>query len=86
MQQMRAWYNNIETEPSSSAEFWDLCQQRQEYREAYHTYWMSSRERSGSKRIVDGVILPVAPSAAVEEGSFGYYGMNGVIYFCFDGG
>lgn len=80
MQQMRAWYDNTNAEPSSSAEFWALCKQRQQYREAYHTYWMSSRERSGSKRLVDGVIMPVAPSAAVEQGSFGYYGIDNTVY------
>ena len=82
MQPMRAWYDNIDAEPSSSAEFWDLCRRRQEYQEAYHKYWMSSRERSGSKRVVDGVIMPVAPSAAVEQGLFGYYGMDNAVY-CF---
>lgn len=74
MDQMRSWYDNTETEPSSTADFWNLCQRRQQYREAYHAYWMSSRERSAQKQVVDGVIMPVAPSAAVEEGSFTYYG------------
>lgn len=31
---------------------------------------------SASKRIVDGVIMPIAPSAAVEEGLFTYYSMT----------
>jgi amidase len=75
-QQMRTWYDNIQAKPSSSAEFWDLCHKRQQYREEYHKYWMGSRERSISKRLVDGVIMPVAPSAAVEEGLFSYYGMS----------
>jgi amidase len=75
MQQMRAWYDT-QAKPSSSDEFWDLCQRRHQYREEYHRYWMNSRKRSASKRLVDGVILPVAPSAAAEEGLFSYYGMT----------
>lgn len=31
-----------------------------------------------SKRPVDAVILPVAPSAAVEEGLFGYYAYSAI--------
>lgn len=74
MEQLRAWYDDVQTEPSSSAEFWRLCQRRQDFREAYQQYWMSSRERTIQKRVVDGVIMPVAPSASVQEGSFSYYG------------
>lgn len=37
-------------------------------------YWNSTRDKTESKRPVDGVILPVAPSAAVEEGLFSYFG------------
>ena len=74
MEQMRAWYDDVQTEPSSSAEFWSLCQRRQDYREVYQQYWMSSRERTIQKRVVDGVIMPAAPSAAVQEGLFSYFG------------
>ncbi|KAH6666655.1 amidase signature domain-containing protein [Halenospora varia] len=81
MDQMRSWYDNTETEPSSTADFWNLCQRRQQYREAYHAYWMSSRERSAQKQVVDGIIMPVAPSAAVEEGSFTYYAYSGIVNF-----
>ena len=35
---------------------------------------MSSQTKSVCKRPVDGVILPVAPTAAIEEGLFSYYG------------
>lgn len=60
-------------ESSSSAEFWELCHRRDQYRVAYNNYWTSTREKTGLKRQVDGVIMPVAPTAAVEEGSFTYY-------------
>jgi len=74
MKQMQEWYNNKETEPSSSAEFWELCERRQQYRKVYHDYWESTCKKSVSQRMVDGVIMPVGPSAAAEVGTFEYYG------------
>ena len=76
--QLQTWYDNDDVEPSSSADFWDLSAQRDKYRWEYNKYWTSTREKSVSKRPVDGVIMPVAPTAAVEEGYFTYYGM----FFC----
>lgn len=71
--QLQTWYDNDNVEPSSSAEFWELCNQRDQYRSEYNKYWTSTREKNVAKRQVDGVIMPVAPSAAVEEGCFNYY-------------
>lgn len=71
--QLRDWYENDNVESSSSDEFWDLCHRRDLYRTAYNNYWISTRENTSSKRPVDGVIMPVAPTAAVEEGTFKYY-------------
>ncbi len=71
--QLRDWYDNDDVEPSSSAEFWDLCDRRDRYRADYHKYWTSTRDQNIWKRQVDGVIMPVAPTAAVEEGAFTYY-------------
>jgi hypothetical protein len=62
------------TESSSAVEFWELCRRRDEFRKEYMKYWNSTRDKTESKRPVDGVILPVAPSAAVEEGLFSYFG------------
>ena len=73
--QLRSWYDNDDVEPSSSVEFWNLCNERERYRAEYYRYWSSTRNRTGVKRPVDGVIMPVAPSAAVEEGKFEYYSM-----------
>lgn len=74
--QLQTWYDNDNVEPSSSAEFWDLCNQRDQYRSEYNQYWTSTREKNVAKRQVDGVIMPVAPTAAVEEGCFNYYGKS----------
>ncbi len=74
MYQLRILFESESTDPLSATEFWSLCQQREDFRAAYHQYWNSSREKTSSKRPVDGVILPVAPSAAVQQGLFTYYG------------
>ena len=71
--QLRGWYDNDDVEPSSSEDFWNLCDRRDRYRKQYIDYWNSTREKTLSKRSVDGVIMPVAPTAAVEEGTFSYY-------------
>lgn len=71
--QLCGWYENDDVEPSSSADFWDLCDRRDRYRMEYHRYWTSTREKNVLKRQVDGVIMPVAPTTAVEEGTFTYY-------------
>ncbi|KAF6223327.1 hypothetical protein HO133_000169 [Letharia lupina] len=77
--QLQTWYDNDNVEPSSSAEFWDLCNQRDQYRSEYNQYWTSTREKNVAKRQVDGVIMPVAPTAAVEEGCFDYYAYSGIV-------
>ena len=71
--QLRDWYDNDDVEPSSTAYFWDLCDRRDRYRTEYNAYWTSTREKNTFKRPVDGVIMPVAPTAAVEEGKSKYY-------------
>ena len=76
MQQLRTWYEGQHREASSAAEFWALCQQRDEYRSEYLRYWNSTKNLTKTGRPVDGVILPVAPSAAVAENHFTYYGAS----------
>lgn len=71
--QLRDWYNNDDVESSSSADFWRLCEQRDNYRADYNRYWASARGTNSPTRQVDGVIMPVAPTAAVEDGLFKYY-------------
>ncbi|KAL2048092.1 hypothetical protein N7G274_000003 [Stereocaulon virgatum] len=79
--QLRGWYDNDDVEPSSSEDFWDLCDRRDRYRVEYNKYWISTREKNISKRQVDGVIMPVAPTAAVEEGTFTYYNYSAIVNF-----
>ena len=76
--QLLRWYRDSDTQAAPSSEFWDLCRRRDEYRTAYNEYWTSTQGKSAYERPVDGVILPVAPSAATEEGLFSYYGTCGI--------
>ncbi len=61
IEQLRAWFEGQDTEPSTTTDFWALCQQREKYRAEYHKYWNSTKGMTRSKRPVDAVILPVAP-------------------------
>jgi len=79
MPQLQAWYNEDAQDSLSSKELWSLNQQRDEYRAAYHKYWTDSRERTLSRRQVDGVILPVAPTAAVQHDTFSYYSYSAIV-------
>lgn len=79
--QLRQWYDEQQSEPSSSAEFWRLCALRDEYRAQYHAYWQSTRGKTVSKKVVDGVILPIAPSAAVQEGFFHHFAYTAIASF-----
>jgi len=74
VQQLGNWYQDQRREMLSTAEFWDLCQQREDYRSEYLRYWNDTKNLTRTKWPVDGVILPVAPSAAVEENHFTYFG------------
>lgn len=66
-------------EPSTSAEFWALCQERQRFRTEYKSYWNSLAATTQSARVPDGVILPVAPTLAVRPGRFQYYGYSAIV-------
>ncbi|KAH7032180.1 hypothetical protein B0J12DRAFT_703976 [Macrophomina phaseolina] len=76
--EVREWYYGEDEQepsmPSSSTNFWCLCKPRDEHGAEHHRYWESTKARTRSGRPVDGVIMPIAPSACVEERAFGYYG------------
>lgn len=78
MRQLRSWYDQGDVEPISTADFWDLCQERNEYRALYAKYWADRDGQTRSGRGIDGVILPVAPTTAVREGEFHYFGFSAV--------
>lgn len=74
--QIADWYHNQDIEPNSTADFWELCHQRNEYCARYKAYWNETVANSG--RVPDGVILPVAATLAVRPGEFQYYGYSAI--------
>ncbi|GME52611.1 putative general amidase GmdA [Neofusicoccum parvum] len=74
--QLRGWYGSHPSSTSSdAADFWALCAARDGLRQAYHEHW---EKTTVGGRAVDGVVLPVAPSAAVEEGFFHHFAYTAV--------
>lgn len=76
--QMRTLFDQPNVISSSTAEFWDLCQRREDYKRAYADYWTKMNNCSISGRPVDGVILPVAPTSAVRAGEFYYLAYSAI--------
>lgn len=76
--QMRTLFDQPSVPSSSTAEFWDLCQRREDYRKAYADYWTKMGSCSASGRPVDGVILPVAPTSAARAGEFHYLAYSAI--------
>ncbi|KAI5369812.1 Putative amidase signature domain-containing protein [Septoria linicola] len=64
-------------EPNSTAEFWGLCAQLNDFRARYKAYWNASADSARSGRCPDGIILPVAPTLAVRPGEF-HYGYSAI--------
>ncbi|KAL9609452.1 MAG: hypothetical protein Q9167_005781 [Letrouitia subvulpina] len=65
-------------EPLSLLQFQDLTLRRAEYANEYTDYWSSTTSYTGTGRHVDGVILPVAPTAAVRNDKYLYYGYTNI--------
>ncbi|CZR55783.1 related to general amidase [Phialocephala subalpina] len=63
--ELRPYFANGPVPPMPLLDFYDLCLKRKDYRRRYLEYWMSTLNQTGTGRPVDGVILPVAPTAAV---------------------
>ncbi|KAK5172025.1 uncharacterized protein LTR77_003662 [Saxophila tyrrhenica] len=76
--QLKEWYEQGDVPPNSSADFWNLCDQRDRYRAQYSAYWASTGDKTLSGRVPDGIILPVAPTTAVRSGEFHYYGYSAI--------
>ena len=76
--QIAQWYQNQDTEPNTTVEFWELCAKRHQYSTQYKAYWNSIGDRTRSGRVPDGVILPVAASLAMRPGELHYYGYSAI--------
>ncbi len=60
-------------DPIPLLEYQDLTLQGLEYERAYSDYWNSTAAEDG--QVVDAVIMPVAPHAAVIPGKYYHTGM-----------
>ena len=60
--------------PIPLLQYEDLALKKQHFQDRYTDYWHSTIEQTGTGRPVDGVILPVAPTAAVINDKFMHYG------------
>jgi amidase len=58
--------------------FEGLTVQKEDFENKYHDYWNSTSDKTGTARPVDGVILPVASTAAVINDKYMYYGYTNV--------
>ena len=76
--QLKDWFGAGPTEPLSTVEFWDLCRAYNDYSKQYAKYWQSQGEKTPSGRAMDGLILPVAPSTAVRDCEFHYFGYSAI--------
>lgn len=75
---MQALYDQQGVACNSTAEFWDMCQVREDYRLAYARYWAHMDGQTRSGRAVDGIVLPVSPTTAVGEGEFHYFAYSAI--------
>jgi amidase len=55
-----------------------LTVRKEDFENKYLDYWNSTSDKTGTARPVDGVILPVAPTAAVINDKYMYYGYTNV--------
>lgn len=78
MAPMQALFDQQGVACNSTAEFWDMCQEREDFRQAYARYWAQMDGQTLSGRAVDGVILPVSPTTAVREGEFHYFAYSAI--------
>lgn len=75
--ELSSWYFGArDVRALSTSEFLELCERREKYQREYQEYWNSTKALTSSQRPVDGVIMPVAPTAAVQDGNFPYFGMT----------
>ncbi|KAI7656602.1 hypothetical protein KC318_g12311 [Hortaea werneckii] len=75
---MLALYDQQNVTCSSAADFWEMCQKRDDYRHAYANYWAQMDGCTASGRPIDGIIMPVAATSAAREGEFSYLAYSAI--------
>jgi amidase len=63
------------SDPTPLLDYQATALQHKNYIARYLKYWESTIEHTGTGRVVDAVIMPVAPHAAVISGKYFHYGM-----------
>ncbi len=53
-----------------------MCARRTEFQQGYQEYWNTTKAMTSSQRPVNGVIMPVASTAAVQGSNFTYFGLT----------
>ena len=53
--------------PLSVNEWWDLCNESYEIKQAFYAYWQQTAEWTTSKRPIDAIICPIWPVPAVPK-------------------
>ena len=71
-------YGKKATDAFTITDHWALQVRKRDYQQRYLEYWQSTAARSQTGRVVDAVILPVAPSASVRPGQGRYFGYTAV--------
>ena len=77
--QLKTWYYEQDSGALPTTDFFQLCAKKDEYQAQYQSYWKSTALKTKSGRPVDGVILPIAPSAAVQDNKFTYFGYSAIV-------
>ena len=77
--QLWTWFYEQDTGSSPTTAFWNLCLKRSNYQTEYQDYWNSTQQETAIKQPVDGVIMPVAPSATAQHNKFTYFGQHVLI-------
>lgn len=69
--------------PMSLLEYQHRALQLRDYRQEYADYWNGTRDADGN--VVDAVLMPVAPHAAVIPGMWEHLGMPSLVEHLCDG-
>lgn len=78
VERLSKWYYEQNNGSLSTLDFWGLCEKRRLYQTWYQNYWNSTKDNTSQNRPVDGVIMPVAPTTAVQDDKFVYFGLSSV--------
>ncbi|CEL10468.1 Putative Acetamidase-B [Aspergillus calidoustus] len=66
----RVWAADASTDPIGIKELWEIQTERWAYQNEYLEKWREAEDQLGT--VLDAIIAPVAPAAAVRHGRFGY--------------